>query len=218
MSTPRSWDGASAAPSHATPGKLQDCAGAARARTHQVRRATWYAVAVGSAIVAAAFSDVAAQLPTYGVGRTPTAAEIGAWDLTIPFDGVGLPPGSGTAALGGPIYVGRCASCHGERGQNGKYDRLVGGHGTLTTDRPVLTIGSFWPYAPTLFSYLRRAQPIDEPGSLTADQAYALTAYLLFLNGIIGEHDVMDARTLPLVKMPNREGFVPDPRPDVRQP
>jgi len=150
------------------------------------------------------------------MGRTPTAAEVEAWDLTIPFDGVGLPPGSGTAALGGPIYVERCTSCHGERGENGKYDRLVGGHGTLTTDRPVLTIGSFWPYAPTLFSYLRRAQPIDEPGSLTADQAYALTAYLLFLNGIVGEHDVMDARTLPLVKMANRDGFVPDPRPEVR--
>jgi len=211
MSTP-------SASQRASPGRLPDGAGAARARTRPVRRATWSAVAVGSAIVAAAASDVAAQLPTYGVGRTPTAAEVEAWDLTIPFDGVGLPPGSGTAALGGPIYVERCTSCHGERGQNGKYDRLVGGQGTLTTDRPVLTIGSFWPYAPTLFSYLRRAQPIDEPGSLTADQAYALTAYLLFLNGIISEHDVMDARTLPLVKMPNREGFVPDPRPDVRQP
>ena len=206
MSTPESRMGVSTA------------AGAARARTRLVRRATWSLAAVGSAIVAAAtFSDVAAQLPTYGVGRAPTAAEIEAWDLTIPFDGVGLPPGSGTAALGEPIYVERCKACHGERGQDGKYDRLVGGHGTLTTDRPVLTIGSFWPYAPTLFSYIRRAQPIDEPGSLTADQTYALTAYLLFLNGIIGEHDAMDARTLPLVKMPNRDGFVPDPRPDVRQ-
>src|SRR4030095_1989339 len=95
-----------------------------------------YAVAVGSAIVAAAFSDVAAQLPTYGVGRTPTAAEIGAWALTIPFDGVGLPPGSGTAALGGPIYVGRCASCHGERGQNGKYDRLGGRPRTPPSEPP----------------------------------------------------------------------------------
>ena len=167
-------------------------------------------------VAATACSDVAAQLPTYGVGRAPTAAEVEARDLTIPFDGVGLPSGSGTAALGRPIYVERCTSCHGERGQNGKYDRLVGGHGTLTTDRPVLTIGSFWPYAPTLFSYIRRAQPVDEPGSLSADQVYALTAYLLFLNGIVGEHDVIDARTLPLVKMPNRDGFVPDPRPDVR--
>ena len=166
-------------------------------------------------VASALVSDVAAQLPTYGVGRAPTADEVKAWDLTIPFDGVGLPPGSGTAALGQRIYVERCASCHGERGETGKYDRLVGGRGTLTTDRPILTVGSFWPYATTLWSYIRRAQPVDEPGSLTADQAYAVTAYLLYLNGIIGEHDVMDGRTLRQVKMPNREGFVPDARPDV---
>jgi cytochrome c len=176
----------------------------------------WRGLATVLFVVASALgSDVAAQLPTYGVGRAPTADEVKAWDLTIPFDGVGLPPGSGTAALGEPIYTERCASCHGDRGETGKYDRLVGGRGTLTTDRPVLTIGSFWPHAATLWSYIRRAQPIDEPGSLTADQAYAVTAYLLYLNGVIGEHDVMDARTLPQVKMPNRGGFVPDPRPDV---
>jgi hypothetical protein len=205
MSTPSAPEGAWKTP-----------AGSGRVRTRRVLRPTWAAIALGSAIVAAAaFSDVAAQLPTYGVGRTPTAAEVEAWDRTIPFDGVGLPPGSGTAALGRSIYVERCTACHGERGQNGKYDRLVGGHGTLTTDRPILTIGSFWPYAPTLFSYLRRSQPIDDPGSLTADEAYALTAYLLFLNGVVGEDEVLDARTLSAVKMPNRAGFVPDGRPDV---
>ena len=100
-------------------------------------------------------------------------------------------------------------------GQNPKYDRLVGGQGTLKTDAPVLTIGSFWPYATTLWSYIRRSQPVDEPGSLTPDQVYAVTAYLLHLNGIIGETDVIDARTLPQITMPNRDGFVPDPRPDV---
>ncbi len=154
-------------------------------------------------------------MPTYGVGRAPTAEEVQAWDLTIPPDGQGLPPGSGTAALGQPIYVERCASCHGEKGEDSKYFLLAGGRGTLTTDRPIKTIGSFWHYATTLWSYIRRAQPFNEPGSLTADQVYALTAYLLYLNGIIGEQDVMDAKTLPLVKMPNRDGFVPDPRPDV---
>ena len=92
---------------------------------------------------------------------------------------------------------------------------LVGGRGTLNTDKPVLTIGSYWPYAATLWSYINRAQPFDEPGSLTHDQVYAVTAYLLYLNGIIGESDVLDARTLPAVRMPNRDGFVPDPRPDV---
>jgi mono/diheme cytochrome c family protein len=159
----------------------------------------------------------AAQLPTYGVGRPPTAAEVKAWDLTIPPDGEGLPPGSGTAVLGKPIYMERCASCHGENGEDPTYSRLVGGHGTLATDKPIQTVGSFWQYATTLWSYIRRAQPFDKPGSLTADQVYAVTAYLLHLNGIVGEQDVMDAKTLPLVKMPNRDGFVPDPRPDVRR-
>jgi hypothetical protein len=156
-----------------------------------------------------------AQLPTYGVGRTPTAEQIKAWDVTIPSDGTGLPPGRGTAALGKPIYVERCASCHGPSGADGKYDPLVGGRGSLTTDKPLLTIGSFWPYAPTLWSFINRSKPIDEPGSLTPEQVYSVTAYLLFLNGIIGEDDAMDAQTLRQVRMPNRDGFVSDPRPDV---
>lgn len=176
-------------------------------------------VAIGTAlVVACAVSPVAAQLPSFGLGRPPSADEVQAWDGTIPFDGAGLPPGSGTATAGEAIYAERCAACHGERGQNPKYDRLVGGQGSLATDRPVLTVGSFWPHAPTLFSYIRRSQPIDEPGSLTTDQAYAVTAYLLHLNGIIGLHDAMDARTLPQVRMPNRDGFVLDPRPDVGRP
>jgi len=156
-----------------------------------------------------------AQLSTYGVGRPPTAEEVQAWDLTIPSDGQVLPPGRGTAALGQAIYTERCASCHGEKGEDPKYSRLVGGQGSLATAQPIRTVGSFWQYATTLWSYIRRAQPFDDPGSLTPDQVYAVTAYLLHLNGIIGEQDVMDAKTLPLVKMPNRDGFVPDPRPDV---
>jgi len=181
-------------------------------------------VGVAALVAAIAAPASRAQLPTYRLGRTPTAEEIKAWDVTIPPDGKGLPPGSGTATQGESIYAARCASCHGERGQSPKYDPaatkrtiLVGGRGTLNTDKPVLTVGSFWPYATTLWGYINRAQPVDEPGSLTPDQVYAVTAYLLHLNGIIGEHDVMDARTLPAVKMPNREGFVPDPRPDVRK-
>jgi mono/diheme cytochrome c family protein len=181
-------------------------------------RRRWLAAAAGTFLTVAVVSLAAAQLPTFSVGRPPTVDEVRGWDRTIPHDGEGLPPGSGTAALGQSIYADRCASCHGERGENGKYDRLVGGRGTLNTDKPVLTVGSFWPHAPTLWSYISRAQPIDEPGSLSADQVYAVTAYLLYLNGIIGEHDVLDARTLPAVKMPNRDGFVPDPRPDVGRP
>jgi S-disulfanyl-L-cysteine oxidoreductase SoxD len=175
----------------------------------------WLSAGIGVLIAMAGVWPAAAQLPTYGVGRPPTAEEIKAWDLTIPSDGQGLPPGSGTAALGKAIFEERCASCHGEKGEDPKYSRLVGGQGTLATDKPIRTIGSFWHSAPTLWSYIRRAQPFNAPGSLTPDQVYAVTAYLLYLNGIIGEQDVMDAQTLPLVKMPNRDGFVPDPRPDV---
>lgn len=170
---------------------------------------------VGVVVIVATALPSRAQLPTYGLGRSPTAEEIKAWDVTIPPDGKGLPPGSGTAALGKPIYTDRCASCHGATGKEGKYDILVGGQGTLATDKPLQTIGSFWPHATTLWSYINRAQPLDEPGSLTSDQVYAVTAYLLYLNGIIGENDVIDAKTLPQVRMPNRDGFVPDPRPDV---
>ena len=181
-------------------------------------------------VTSVAISGAPAQMPTYGVGRAPTAEEVKAWDLTIPPDGRGLPPGQGTAVLGKPLYADRCASCHGENGDDPKYRALVGGRGPLTSaelsenldwllgGKPVLTIGKFWPYATTLWSYINRAQPFDEPGSLTPDQVYAVTAYLLFLNGIIGEGDVLDARTLPAVKMPNRDGFVPDARPDVGKP
>jgi mono/diheme cytochrome c family protein len=169
----------------------------------------------GALVAVASASSAAGQLPTYGVGRAPTAEEMKAWDLTIPPDGQGLPPGRGTAALGKPIYVERCASCHGEKGEDPKYSRLVGGHGSLVTAQPVRTIGSFWQYATTLWSYIRRAQPFDEPGSLTPDQVYAVTAYLLHLNGIVKEDEVVDAATLPRIRMPNRDGFVPDPRPDV---
>ena len=166
-------------------------------------------------LVAAGEAPAAAQLPTYGLGRSPTAEEIKAWDLTIPPDGQGLPSGSGTAALGKPIYVERCASCHGKEGEDPKYFLLVGGRCTLATARPIKTVGSFWQYATTLWSYIRRTQPFGEPGSLTADQVYAVTAYLLHLNGIIGEQDIIDAKTLPKIKMPNRDGFVPDSRPDT---
>src|SRR5712691_2436362 len=144
------------------------------------------------AVTLAAASHVLAQLPTQG-----------------------LPVGSGTARRGRPIYVEKCAACHGEKGEDPKYNLLAGGRGTLTTDKPVLTIGSFWPHAATLWSYINRSQPVDEPGSLTADEVYAVTAYLLHLNGIIGENDTVDAKTLPRVQMPNRDGFVLDPRPDV---
>jgi len=158
-----------------------------------------------------------AQAPTYGVGRKPTAEEIKAWDISIGPDGKELPPGHGTVSGGKEVYTKRCLECHGADGKSGKYDALVGGQDTLRSEKPVKTVGSYWPYATTLWDHIHRAMPFDRPGTLTTDQVYDLTAYLLFLNGIIGENEVMDALSLPNVKMPNRNGFVPDPRPDTAQ-
>ncbi|HXE95323.1 MAG TPA: cytochrome c [Dongiaceae bacterium] len=134
--------------------------------------------------------------------------EIAAWDITVPPDGSGLPPGGGTAAEGGAVYNAKCAGCHGVKGMEGPADRLVGGIGTLASKKPVKTVGSYWPYAATLFDYIRRAMPYNAPRSLSNDEVYAVSAYLLFLNGIIGLEARMDAKTLPHVKMPNRNGFV----------
>jgi S-disulfanyl-L-cysteine oxidoreductase SoxD len=174
---------------------------------------------IGLALASCLTSPAAAQLPTYGVGRSPSPGEIKAWDLTIPPDGRGLPPGSGRATAGAEVYLQRCAVCHGKEGEKPKYNpgftTLFGGRGTLASDKPVLTVGSFWQSATTLWSYIRRSQPFDEPGVLSPDEVYAVTAYLLYRNGIIGENDVLDATTLLQVKMPNRDGFVPDSRPDV---
>lgn len=152
--------------------------------------------------------------PLFGLGRTATAEEIAKWDIIIGPDGKGLPPGGGTAAEGKVIYQTRCVECHGATGKEGPFDVLVGGRGTLTS-KPQKTIGSYWPYATTLWDYVNRAMPFDTPGSLSHDQVYATVAYLLFINGIVGEHDRLDAKTLPQVNMPNRNGFFPDDRPDV---
>jgi cytochrome c len=142
------------------------------------------------------------------LGREVTAAEIAGWDISIPPDGSGLPPGDGTAAAGATVYAAKCQSCHGEQGAGKPNDPLVGGQGTLASPRPVRTIGSYWPYATTVFDYVRRSMPYQQPQSLTNDEVYAVTAYLLHLNGIIAENEAMNARTLPQVKMPNRNNFI----------
>jgi hypothetical protein len=142
------------------------------------------------------------------LGREVKPEEIAAWDISIPPDGSGLPSGSGTASEGGAVYFAKCAGCHGVKGMEGPADRLVGGIGTLATKKPVKTVGSYWPFATTLFDYIRRAMPYNAPRSLANDEVYALCAYLLFRNGIIDPEVRLDATTLPQVKMPNRDGFV----------
>ena len=149
----------------------------------------------------------AAESPNLGVVATPE--EIAAWDISIGPDGAGLPPGSGTPKQGEAVYIAKCLACHGEKGAGKPNDQLVGGIGTLVGDKPpVKTVGSFWPYATTVFDYVRRAMPYNESKSLTNDELYGVVAYLLNLNGIIAENDTINAKTLPQVKMPNRDGFV----------
>jgi S-disulfanyl-L-cysteine oxidoreductase SoxD len=150
----------------------------------------------------------ASRVETPNLGRVATAAEIAGWDISVGPDGAGLPPGSGTALKGASIYEQKCQACHGAKGAGQPNDRLVGGHGTLASKAPVRTVGSYWPYATTVFDYVRRSMPYVQPQSLTNDEVYAVTAYLLHLNGIIGEADEMNAQTLPQVKMPNRDNFI----------
>ena len=145
---------------------------------------------------------------TPNLGRVASPSEVAAWDVSVPPDGTGLPPGQGASAQGAIVYEQKCQNCHGERGAGQPNDRLVGGHGTLASKTPVRTVGSYWPYATTLFDYVRRAMPYTQSHSLSDDEVYAVTAYLLHLNGIIGESDVMNAETLPKVKMPNRDNFI----------
>ncbi len=169
--------------------------------------------AIVSAIGVAALAACAVQPPS---GKPPafgvavSAEEIARSDISIPPSGAGLPAGSGTAKQGAAVYGAKCLACHGEKGAGKPADALVGGIGSLATARPVRTVGSYWPYATTLFDYVRRAMPIANPLSLTDDEVYAVSAYILYLNGIVAEDAPMTATTLPLVKMPNRDGFVSD--------
>jgi cytochrome c len=150
----------------------------------------------------------AAVVETPNLGRVATPAQIAGWDISVGPDGIGLPPGSGTSVKGAAVYEQKCQACHGARGAGQPNDRLVGGQGTLAGKTPVRTVGSYWPYATTVFDYVRRAMPYIQPQSLSDDDVYAVTAYLLNLNGIIADTDEMNARTLPTVKMPNRDSFI----------
>lgn len=151
----------------------------------------------------------------YEIGKPATDNQIRAWNIDVSPSGEGLPPGQGTVKEGAQVYAEKCAACHGPSGTEGPKDRLVGGQNTLQTPKPVRTIGSYWPYATTLYDYINRAMPFNAPQSLTSDEVYSVIAWLLHQNGIISEDMVISAQTLLQVQMPNRNGFIPDPRPDV---
>ncbi len=155
---------------------------------------------------------------TQEIGRHATEEQIKAKDFTVLPNGQGLPPGHGDAVRGKELFKDKCAVCHNDNGEGreGQYPALAGGIGTLKSPKPNKTVGSYWPYATTIFDYVRRAMPYDHPRSLSADDVYSACAVILFMNGIITETQEMNAKTLPQVKMPNRDGFVPDGRPDVK--
>src|SRR5882762_8569378 len=162
-------------------------------------------------VVALAYATCAQAQTPYGIGRAATPAEIAGWNIDIDSEGHNLPPGSGTVSHGHEVFDQQCAACHGAKGEGGLGDRLAGGQGTLATPKPVRTVGSYWPYAPTLFDYIRRAMPQNAPQSLSNDDVYAVSAYVLNLNGLLPVDTVLDAKRLAAIRMPNRDGFVADP-------
>jgi cytochrome c len=150
---------------------------------------------------------IAAEGPN--LGQVATAEEIATWNISIAPDGFGLPPGRGTPRQGEAVYIAKCLACHGEKGAGKPNDQLAGGLGSLAGEKPaVKTVGSFWPYATTIFDYVRRAMPYNDSKSLTDDEVYSVVGYILQMNGIIGEGEELTAETLPKVRMPNREGFI----------
>ncbi|HTP47618.1 MAG TPA: cytochrome c [Casimicrobiaceae bacterium] len=172
---------------------------------------------VAAALLCAASAAVCAQGTRYGFGSTPSQPELDRFFAVMP-DGRGLPPGSGSVEQGKVVYTEQCAACHGANLQGGIGDRLIGGRGTLVNDdptkAPIKTIESYWPYATTIFDYVKRTMPFNAPDSLTNDQVYAVTAYILSEAKIVPADTTLDAVSLAAVKMPNRDGFIPDPRPE----
>ena len=171
-----------------------------------------FSVFIGVVVLALSFS---VQAQVYGVGHAASERDLAAWNIDVAADGAGLPAGSGSVAGGKTIYAQQCAACHGAKGEGKPADQLVGGKGTLASANPVKTIVSFWPYATTVFDFINRAMPYNAPQSLTPDEVYSVTAYLLYLNGVVAADTVLDARSLPKVRMPNRDGFIGDTRPDT---
>jgi cytochrome c len=176
-------------------------------------RLEWISAAAFLAAVAGASAQETRIEPNFGA--PVSQAELARF-LAIPPRGAGLPPGRGDVAQGKAIYEAKCAACHGDHLQGVKETggaTFLGGRDTLASAKPVKTVESYWPYATTIFDYVRRAMPFNAPGSLTDDEVYAVTAFLLASGHIVPEDAVLDAATLPRVEMPNRKGFFPDPRP-----
>ncbi|MGA7808445.1 c-type cytochrome [Bradyrhizobium sp.] len=174
---------------------------------------------LSAGVIAAAGAFASAAEPGhFGYGQRATPEQIAGWDIDVRGDdGMGLPAGKGTVEKGSQVFADQCAACHGTFGEGeGRYPKLAGGTGTLRDDRPEPTVGSYWPFAPTLFDYINRAMPFPTPHTLSADDVYALTAYILNLNDIVPNDFVADRESLPKVKMPNRDHFTwTDPRPDT---
>jgi len=155
-----------------------------------------------------------AQTPSYkNIGRTPTKQEIEAWDISVGPDGKGLLAGSGTAKEGAPIFLEKCAVCHGRSGEGGKIGTQLSStkadFESLATMKPVRAVGDYWPYATMIWDYIHRAMPRHQAGTLSTNEVYSLTAFILYKSDIIKEDDILDAKTILKVQMPNRNGFVP---------
>jgi S-disulfanyl-L-cysteine oxidoreductase SoxD len=191
-------------------------------------RRVWLATSIAALLVLSVYAPSnaqpaapapAPQAPapgTFGFGHPATADEIKAIDIEVRPDGAGLPPGSGTLAQGQPIFAQKCAACHGANGEGTSAGPKLIDPTPFKVGVTAPTVGNYWPYATTVWDYINRAMPFDQPGSLAPDEVYALTAFLLAQNNVIGEADVMDAQSLPRVVMPNAAGFTsPDPRPDA---
>jgi hypothetical protein len=178
---------------------------------------TFNALACATALLASSVLAAERTVPRYNFGVQPSTAELAAFVSPLP-DGRGLPRGSGSSAEGKKVYAAQCLSCHGANLEGGMGDRLIGGRGSLPGNdparAPIKTVESYWPYATTLFDYVKRAMPLTAPGSLSNDDVYAVSAYILSQAKIIPEERVLDEKTMAGIRLPNRDGFMPDPRPE----